>query len=67
MANGTVKWFNAGKGYGFIHPEDGGPDVFVHVTALQQAGIAKLDDGQSVSYELSEEHKGRRSAVNLRV
>ena len=52
MANGTVKWFNATKGYGFIQPDEGGKDVFVHISALQQAGLAGLDDDQKVSYEL---------------
>lgn len=64
MANGTVKWFNATKGYGFIVPEEGANDVFVHISAVEQAGLTKLDDGQKVSYDL-EENRGRTSAVNL--
>lgn len=64
MANGTVKWFNPNKGFGFIEPEAGGNDVFVHITALQSSGIAGLDDGQKVSYEL-EENNGKTSAVQL--
>lgn len=64
MANGTVKWFNATKGFGFIEPEDGGNDVFVHISALQQAGINGLADGQKVSYEIVE-NRGKSSAGNL--
>lgn len=64
MANGTVKWFNTTKGYGFIQPEDGSKDVFVHISALQQSGIAQLDDGQKVSYEIVE-NRGKESAANL--
>jgi len=64
MANGTVKWFNTTKGYGFIQPEDGGNDVFVHVSAVQRAGLQGLNEGQRVSYELQTE-KGRTAAVNL--
>ncbi|MER2520064.1 MAG: cold-shock protein [Bdellovibrionales bacterium] len=65
MANGTVKWFNAKKGYGFVQPDDGGSDVFVHISALQQAGLSDLRDGQRVSYELATQ-KGKTSAVNLK-
>ncbi|MBC6980343.1 MULTISPECIES: cold-shock protein [unclassified Caulobacter] len=64
MANGTVKWFNATKGYGFIQPEDGGADVFVHVTAVQRAGLQGLDEGQRLAYELQNE-RGKTAAVNL--
>jgi CspA family cold shock protein len=64
MANGTVKWFNATKGYGFIQPEAGGSDVFVHITAVERAGLRGLNDGQKVTYELATE-KGKTSAVNL--
>ena len=64
MANGTVKWFNATKGYGFIQPEAGGADVFVHITAVERAGLRGLNDGQKVTYELATE-KGKTSAVNL--
>lgn len=66
MANGTVKWFNPTKGYGFIAPETGGPDVFVHISALERAGVSTLNDGQRVSYEL-EENRGKSSAVNLKI
>ena len=64
MANGTVKWFNSTKGYGFIQPEAGGTDIFVHITAVERAGLRALNDGQKVSYELATE-KGKTSAVNL--
>jgi len=64
MANGTVKWFNTTKGYGFISPEDGGKDVFVHISAVQKAGLAGLDEGQQVSFDL-EENRGKTAAVNL--
>ena len=66
MAVGTVKWFNPEKGYGFITPKDGGSDVFVHMSALEQAGIRSLDEGQKVEYELSM-NKGKKSAVNLKL
>jgi CspA family cold shock protein len=65
MANGTVKWFNATKGFGFIAPEGGTKDVFVHVTALERAGIRSLADGQSVTFELERDRNGRESATNL--
>ncbi|HTU54583.1 MAG TPA: cold-shock protein [Acetobacteraceae bacterium] len=65
MAVGTVKWFNATKGYGFIVPQDGGKDVFVHITAVQSAGLKGLNEGQRVSYEISME-RGKASATNLR-
>ena len=66
MATGTVKWFNATKGYGFIQPEAGGNDVFVHITAVQQAGLAGLEDGAKVEYEL-ESQRGKTSAVDLKL
>ena len=66
MAVGQVKWFNATKGYGFIRPEDGNSDVFVHISAVQQAGLNGLDEGQKVSYELVT-NKGRTSATNLKL
>lgn len=66
MANGTVKWFNTQKGYGFIQPEDGSKDVFVHITALEAAGLRTLNEGQKVAYELAT-NKGRTSAVNLKL
>ncbi len=66
MATGTVKWFNATKGFGFIMPDDGGKDVFVHVTAVQAAGLKGLNDGQKVSFEVSME-RGKAAATNLRL
>ena len=66
MATGKVKWFNNAKGFGFIQPDEGGNDVFVHITALEKAGLKGLDDGQKVTYEL-EESRGRTSATNLEV
>jgi CspA family cold shock protein len=65
MSNGTVKWFNATKGFGFIQPEDGGKDVFVHISAVERAGLRGLNEGQQVSYELQNE-RGRTAAVNLK-
>ena len=64
MATGTVKWFNTTKGYGFIAPEDGGNDVFVHVSAVEQAGLRGLNDGQKVNYEIVE-NRGKQAAGNL--
>ncbi|MCB2113044.1 MAG: cold-shock protein [Parvularculaceae bacterium] len=66
MATGTVKWFNATKGYGFIQPDEGGKDVFVHVTAVQQSGLNGLDEGQKISYDLASD-RGKTSATNLKV
>ena len=66
MATGTVKWFNPTKGFGFIQPDSGGTDVFVHVSAVEKAGLRTLNDGQKVSYELATE-KGKTSAVNLQI
>ena len=65
MANGKVKWFNSQKGYGFIEPEDGTQDVFVHISAVKAAGMDDLSDGQSLSYELETGQNGKTSAVNL--
>lgn len=65
MASGTVKWFNATKGFGFISPVGGGSDVFVHITAVQAAGLQGLNDGQQISFDLAEE-RGKTSAVNLK-
>lgn len=66
MATGTVKWFNGTKGYGFIQPEDGGKDVFVHISAVEAAGLRGLDDNQKVSYELERDRRsGKESAVQL--
>jgi CspA family cold shock protein len=66
MANGKVKWFNSQKGYGFIEPTDGGKDVFVHITALEKAGLRTLNEGQDVSYE-EQSNRGKTSAVNLKL
>jgi CspA family cold shock protein len=66
MANGTVKWFNGTKGYGFIQPDEGGQDVFVHISALEKAGLRTLNEGQRVGYELAT-NKGKTSAVNLKI
>ncbi|MFS4437518.1 cold-shock protein [Paracoccaceae bacterium GXU_MW_L88] len=65
MANGTVKWFNETKGYGFIQPENGGKDVFVHISAVERSGLKGLPDGQKVTYDLEAGRDGRESAVNL--
>ena len=65
MPSGTVKWFNATKGYGFIQPTDGGKDVFVHVSAVERAGLNGLNEGQRLAYELQEE-RGKIAAVNLK-
>lgn len=68
MPTGTVKWFNTDKGYGFIQPDAGGPDVFVHVTAVQRAGLTNLADGQKISYELATDRRsGKTSADDLKV
>jgi CspA family cold shock protein len=66
MATGTVKWFNAQKGYGFIAPQNGGKDVFVHISAVQAAGLRSLSEGQQISYEVLRE-RGKESAGNLKV
>ena len=67
MPTGTVKWFNATKGYGFIEPEDGSSDAFVHISAVQRAGLATLSEGQKVSYELRPGRNGKSSAEDLSV
>jgi CspA family cold shock protein len=66
MASGTVKWFNSQKGYGFIQPTGGGKDVFVHISAVEQAGLSSLNEGQAVEFEL-ESNRGKESAVRLKV
>lgn len=65
MATGTVKWFNATKGFGFIAPEGGRKDVFVHITALERAGLRSLADGQAVRFDIESGRDGRESAINL--
>ena len=65
MANGTVKWFNPTKGFGFIEPEGGKRDVFVHISALERAGLSELKDGQKVTFEIEAGRDGRESATNL--
>lgn len=67
MPIGTVKFFNAAKGYGFIAPEDGSPDSFVHVTAVERAGMATLQQEQRISYDLETDQRGKTSAVNLKL
>lgn len=66
MATGVVKWFNSTKGFGFIQPDQGGSDVFVHISALERAGLSTLNEGQKVSYELAT-NKGKTSAANLKL
>jgi CspA family cold shock protein len=66
MARGTVKWFNSQKGYGFIQPQDGGRDVFIHISAIEKAGLPGLNEGQVVEYELVT-NRGKTSAENLKV
>ena len=66
MAPGTVKWFNTTKGFGFIMPQDGGKDVFVHITAVQAAGLRSLDEGQTISYDVVME-RGKSAAANLKL
>ena len=65
MATGTVKWFNSQKGYGFIQPDNGGKDVFVHISAVERSGIGNLNEGQKISYEVQKGQQGKLSAENL--
>jgi len=67
MATGTVKWFNPAKGFGFIEPDDGSKDAFVHISAVERAGLSSLAEGQKVSYELQSGQNGKSSAENLSV
>ena len=66
MATGTVKWFNPTKGYGFVQPSGGGRDVFVHISAVERAGLSSLNEGQTIEYEI-ESNRGKESAVNLKI
>lgn len=66
MPTGAVKWFNTKKGFGFIVPDDGGKDIFVHISAVEQSGLGGLNDGQKLSFELAPDRQGRMTAVNLR-
>jgi CspA family cold shock protein len=65
MSEGTVKWFNAQKGYGFIQPDDGSKDVFVHISAVERAGLGGLNEGQKISYDVQQGQQGKMSAENL--
>jgi CspA family cold shock protein len=68
VSNGTVKWFNSQKGFGFIQPDDGGQDVFVHISAVERAGLSTLNEGQKISFDVVADRKrGKSSAENLRV
>ena len=67
MATGTVKWFNSSKGFGFIQPDSGGPDIFVHVSAVERAGMSGLNEGQKIQYDLeTDPRRGKTSAANLK-
>jgi CspA family cold shock protein len=68
MATGTVKWFNSQKGFGFIQPDSGGQDVFVHISAVERAGMSNLNEGQKISYDLEDDRRsGKKSAANLKL
>jgi CspA family cold shock protein len=67
MSSGTVKWFNSTKGYGFIAPDDGGKDAFVHISAVERAGLSTLNEGQRVSFDLERGRDGKTSAANLKL
>jgi CspA family cold shock protein len=67
MSTGTVKWFNTQKGFGFIQPNDGSSDVFVHISAVERAGLGTLNEGQTVKFDLESGRQGRTSAINLQV
>ena len=63
MSTGTVKWFNATKGFGFIQPDEGGPDVFVHISAVERAGLGSLNEGQKISYEVERDQRSGKSSA----
>lgn len=65
MANGTVKWFNSTKGFGFIQPDNGNKDVFLHISAVERSGISRIEDGQKVTFDIEPGRDGRESAANL--
>lgn len=65
MAHGTVKWFNPSKGFGFVEPKGGSKDVFVHISALERAGLSTLSDGQAITFDLERDRNGRESATNI--
>lgn len=65
MPTGTVKWFNPTKGFGFVQPDSGGKDIFVHISAVQRAGLRSLDEGQKLGFEVEQQQNGRAAAVNL--
>jgi len=67
MSTGTVKWFNGQKGYGFIQPDDGSKDVFVHISAVERGGLTGLNEGQKITYDVERGPQGKSSAVNLQV
>ena len=67
MANGTVKWFNSTKGFGFIQPETGSRDVFLHISAVERAGLTRLEEGQKVTFDIERGRDGRESAANLKL
>ena len=67
MASGTVKWFNATKGFSFVQPDEGGNDVFVHISAVEAAGLSGLSDNQKVTYDIEPDRRGRSSAANLKL
>lgn len=67
MSTGIVKWFNAQKGYGFIQPDEGGNDVFVHISAVERAGLTGLREGQRITYEIEKGRNGKSAAVNLKI
>jgi CspA family cold shock protein len=66
MATGTVKWFNATKGFGFVQPDDGGKDVFLHISAVERSGLGNPQEGQKIAYDLENDRQGRTSATNVR-